>query len=274
MDLHVSHETRIRLADPVRYSIQALRLTPADTAFQTVLSWSVHAGDAGTLTPGEDHFGNRTHIAVHRGSHDEIVLRASGRVRTRDTHGIATGMPELFPLRFYLRKSPLTAVDERLEAFARKATSGEVDALGRLHRLMPAVRESMDCLPDDPEMPENAADALAGGRGTGTDQAHVFIACARSLGIPARFVGGHIWTGDEPDERSTGHGWAEAFVDGLGWVGFDVVNCCCPTDAYVRFAHGLDSLDAAPVRAIPDGPAVRKTELTRYRVQAMEQAQA
>lgn len=272
MDLHVSHETRFRLAVPVRYSIQALRLTPADTAFQTVLSWSVKAGHAGVLTPGEDHFGNRTHLAVCRGSHDEIVLRASGRIRTRDTHGIATGMPERFPLRFYLRKPPLTAADERLEGFAGRATSGEVDDLGKLHRLMRAIRESMDCLPDNTGASETAAGALAGGRGTFTDQAHVFIACARSLGIPARFVGGQIWTGDEPNERSTGHGWAEAFVDGLGWVGFDVINCCCPTDAYVRFAHGLDSLDAAPVRAIPDGPAARRIDLTRHRVQAMAQA--
>ena len=35
---------------------------------------------------------------------------------------------------------------------------------------------------------------------------------------------------------------------GLGWVGFDAVNCVCPTEAYVRVAVGLDALGAAPVR--------------------------
>jgi transglutaminase-like putative cysteine protease len=50
------------------------------------------------------------------------------------------------------------------------------------------------------------------------------------------------------EQESGGHAWAEAHVPGLGWVGFDVANCVCPTDAYVRIAIGLDALGAAPVR--------------------------
>ncbi|MGY3290740.1 transglutaminase-like putative cysteine protease [Bradyrhizobium sp. LM3.6] len=48
--------------------------------------------------------------------------------------------------------------------------------------------------------------------------------------------------------QDAGHAWAEAYVDGLGWVGFDPANSICATDAHVRVAIGLDYLGAAPVR--------------------------
>jgi transglutaminase-like putative cysteine protease len=43
------------------------------------------------------------------------------------------------------------------------------------------------------------------------------------------------------------HAWAEAHIDGLGWVGFDVSNGISPDTRYVRVASGLDYADAAPV---------------------------
>jgi transglutaminase-like putative cysteine protease len=43
------------------------------------------------------------------------------------------------------------------------------------------------------------------------------------------------------------HAWAEAHIEGLGWVGFDVSNAMCPDERYVRVATGLDYSDAAPV---------------------------
>ena len=50
------------------------------------------------------------------------------------------------------------------------------------------------------------------------------------------------------NEQQAGHAWAEAFVDGIGWIAFDATNGMCATDAYLRVAVGLDYLSAAPVR--------------------------
>ena len=83
------------------------------------------------------------------------------------------------------------------------------------------------------------------------DFTHIFIAAARSLGIPARYVGGYFHRDDGVIEQDAGHAWAEAFVPELGWVGFDPANGICATDAHVRVAVGLDYLGAAPVRGTP-----------------------
>ena len=66
-----------------------------------------------------------------------------------------------------------------------------------------------------------AAEAFALKRGVCQDLTHIFIAAARSLAIPARYVGGYFHRDDGVDEQEAGHAWAEAFVPELGWVAFD-----------------------------------------------------
>ena len=94
----------------------------------------------------------------------------------------------------------------------------------------------------------SAAEAFALKRGVCQDYAHIFIACARTGGVPARFVAGHFLRSDGMVQQQAGHAWAEAFVPDLGWVGFDAANGICTTDAHARIAIGLDYLGAAPVR--------------------------
>jgi transglutaminase-like putative cysteine protease len=93
-----------------------------------------------------------------------------------------------------------------------------------------------------------AAEAFAGRRGVCQDGTHIFIAAARHLGIPARYISGHFFRDDDVTAQDAGHAWAESYVDKLGWVGFDPTNGISPTEAHVRVAVGLDYLGAAPVR--------------------------
>ncbi|MCV5656205.1 transglutaminase family protein, partial [Escherichia coli] len=73
------------------------------------------------------------------------------------------------------------------------------------------------------------------------------------LGIPARYVGGYFLHADGTIDQEAGHAWAEAYVDGLGWVGFDPANGICPAEQHIRIACGLDYLNAAPVRGSRHG---------------------
>jgi len=86
------------------------------------------------------------------------------------------------------------------------------------------------------------------GAGVAQDDAHVFIACCRRLGVPARYVSGYL-RNDDPELHvgRTSHSWAEAWVPGLEWVGFDPANNISPRGDSLRVAIGLDYRDAAPV---------------------------
>jgi len=85
-------------------------------------------------------------------------------------------------------------------------------------------------------------------RGVCQDLSHIFIACARSLGIPARYIGGYLLRSDDTPHQEAGHAWIETYIKDLGWVGFDPANGVCPTEAHIRVSVGLDYLGAAPVR--------------------------
>ena len=102
------------------------------------------------------------------------------------------------------------------------------------------------------------------------DHAHLLIAAARAIGIPARYVSGYLWTGNDTVAHDASHAWTEAFVDGLGWVGFDASNGICPDETYIRVSVGLDYWAAAPVRDVRRGAA---EEEMRVEVQ-MERASA
>ena len=65
------------------------------------------------------------------------------------------------------------------------------------------------------------------------------FARARALEVPARYVSGYLMMDDRVDQEAT-HAWAEAFVEGLGWVGFDISNGISPDPRYVRVATGRD----------------------------------
>ena len=107
--------------------------------------------------------------------------------------------------------------------------------------------------PRRPQADTSAEQAAAAGHGVCQDFAHIFIAAARLLGIPARYVSGHLFRRDGAHAQEAAHAWAEAWVGDLGWVAFDPANGICADDAYVRVACGLDYRDAAPVAGARSG---------------------
>jgi transglutaminase-like putative cysteine protease len=126
------------------------------------------------------------------------------------------------------------------------------DPIDRMHVLMNAVRDKVDYAIGVTNAHTSAAEALSDGQGVCQDHAHIFISAARVMGVPARYVNGYFLTDtDEPSEAH--HAWAEAYIEGLGWLGFDPANGICPTDHYVRLACGLDAGSAAPIRGTRRG---------------------
>jgi transglutaminase-like putative cysteine protease len=119
-----------------------------------------------------------------------------------------------------------------------------------------------------------AAEAFALKRGVCQDLTHIYIAAARHLGIPARYVSGYFHRADGVTEQEAGHAWAEAFIPSLGWVGFDATNGICTTDAHLRVAIGLDYLSAAPVRGARTGGAGEALAVRIHVDQALRQSQS
>jgi transglutaminase-like putative cysteine protease len=248
MRLKIFHSTTYRYEPPASGVIQILRMTPGSHDGQYVAGWQIDVSTDSRLQVHEDAFGNLTHVMTS-GAVANLNVTVEGLVETHDTGGVLKGTDERFPPSLFLRTTPLTSVNPAMATFARELRAeSEGDHLGFLHTLMTEISGHMtfDANPTTSATPASEAFGLK--RGVCQDYAHVFIACARSGGVPARFVSGHFLRADGMVHQEAGHAWAEAFVPDLGWVGFDAANCICTTDAHVRVAIGLDYLGAAPVR--------------------------
>ncbi len=248
------HETAYRYATPAARAIQNLKLTPRSYDGQFVVSWRIDVDRDCRLETLADPFGNIGYSFTADGPLDGLTITAGGEVETQDTQGIVRGQVEPLPSEVFLRDTPLTAADAAIRdlTHAAKADS-DGTVLGFLHALMDATHARMRYDTDATDTGTTAVQALAAGSGVCQDFAHVFIAGARHIGVPARYVSGYLYRPDRPEGAASGHAWAEALVEGLGWIGFDPAHATCPKESYVRLAVGLDYLGAAPVRGFRYG---------------------
>ncbi|MCO5066096.1 MAG: transglutaminase family protein [Rhizobiaceae bacterium] len=252
MLLKISHRTEYSYGSPVNYALQRLRLTPQIGPTQNVKSWSVVIEGAREEVRFFDHFGNLTQLVSAHGSPHMISVVAEGIVETIDTSGIYGRDTSLAPRWLFETETDLTVPGPGVRKLVKSIAEGS--DIDRLHELMHAIalKVSFTIGATGPET--TAEQALAQGSGVCQDHAHVFIAAARAMGYPARYVSGYLMM-DDRVEQVAGHAWAEAFVDGLGWVSFDSANGISTDERYVRIAVGRDYREAMPVSGIRLGVA-------------------
>ena len=260
MRIAISHTTTYRFDSPARHGLQRLRLTPGNSNVQQVIDWSMKVEGAVVEASFVDHNLNHTTLVSFGAGTSEIVLTCSGVVETFDTTGIVGKHTGLMPLWVLRNQTKLTEPGPRIKALAGRFSldAAPVDGpvggntLEVLHGLSDEIAAAVAYEAGHTGADTTGEQALAKGLGVCQDHAHIFIGAARHLGIPARYVSGYLLM-DDRTEQDAGHAWAEAHVEGLGWVGFDVSNAICPDPRYVRVAVGVDYRDAAPVTSLSQG---------------------
>ena len=244
MRLSISHETTYHYDDQVRASIQYVRLTPHDSERQHVLSWQLELPRP--VRAQLDPFGNILHVLTLDEPHDATIIGARGLVEIDEQREAEHEQQSALP---FLRFTRLTEADEALRAFAEQQCKQRRDR-SALIDLMHGLNRHMTYTPGSTAVETRAADAFAGRAGVCQDHAHAFIACARSLGVPARYVSGYLYS--ENSEHLASHAWAEAWIDDA-WYSFDVTNQLARPERRLKLAVGLDYLDACPVRGMRRG---------------------
>jgi len=246
MKLLVRHQTVYRYAASAGRVAMRLKLMPVDTPAQTVLEWQVSVNGEPITGFHPNSYGEREAIWIRHDRLDHATIVAEGLVDTRESHGVVGHLSSRVDTRYFLRDTPLTRASAGIAAMARDLPEQD-GPLATLHALSAAVSDAVQYRAGVTTSNTTAAQAFALGAGVCQDHAQVFIAAARSIGIPARYVSGYLLAGDGDALHET-HGWAEAYLPQLGWIGFDPSNRVCVTERYLRVASGLDADEAAPIR--------------------------
>lgn len=252
MRLKIRHRTEYRYDMPIQYALQRLRLVPQPGPTQTIGHWALAIDGAREELRFTDHFGNDTRLVSILGGSREIGVEATGEVETRDKAGVTGPHRGFAPLWLFCRETPLTAAADGIAALVGEVgtAGGDID---RLHRLMGLIGERVGYRPGTTTAETSAEAALTQRSGVCQDHAHIFIAAARRMGYPSRYVSGYLMM--DTVEQAASHAWAEAHVGSLGWVAFDAANGISPDERYVRLATGRDYREASPVSGILLGQA-------------------
>lgn len=247
MELLIDHVTLYRYDAPVRGVVQSQRLTPSGCEGQQVLDWEISVSGGVKGGGFRDGAGDWVQGWSVKGPVSEISVHVRGQVSTKDMAGVLRGHREIVAPEVYLAFTAATELAGGLAALARAAERAGT-RLAAAHALSRAVSEAIAYKPGATHARTTAAEALELGVGVCQDHTHVLCAAARANFIPARYVSGYLLADAEGGPHEAAHAWAELFIPGLGWVGFDPANECCPDDRYVRLGSGLDAREAAPIR--------------------------
>ena len=252
MRLSVHHITRFEFDQPCGHSIHDVRLTPKPATGQRIVSWRIDG--PGKRFEWTDGHGNEVTTFSVGQQHDAVEIAVAGVYEFSDAgqgQWLRYSETPTLPPPFWLRNTGLARHDASFDAVVVGLAERAADPAQRvaaLHEVMARVGKRISYKAGVSTVETTAAEALARGAGVAQDTAHVFIACCRRLGVPARYVSGYL-RNDDPELHvgRTSHSWAEAWVPGLDWVGFDPANGASPRGDSLRVAIGLDYREAAPV---------------------------
>lgn len=253
MRLSVSHVTTYTYDSPDAYALLQLRLKPRDGHGQHVHEWTT-AITGGTRQLGfDDEYGNHVDLILVDPDATKLTITCQGIVDVEDRAGVVGEHKTCTPLWLYEAPTLITAPGKMLRKLVAglKPRTDETE-LDRIHRLSATVAQQVAYETGHTDATTTAEAALTAGHGVCQDHAHIMIAAARLMGLPARYISGYLLMDDRTDQDAA-HAWAEIWIDGLGWVGFDAANQICPDGRYVRVAVGRDYRDAAPVHGIRHG---------------------
>lgn len=244
MRLTIEHHTAYRFSVPQARLVQMLRLTPQNTHDQTVASWCIDVDHDARMRHGCDGWGNKVTMLYIDGPVEGIEITVTGEVLTSHSDGVLHGSAEPLPPALFLRDTPATPRDTVIADWARLLV-GQAGRRAALERINTALHERFKVDRGRPEAGLSTTDAWMRETATPRDVAQIFAVAARSIGVPARYVSGYSLLAG--DHRPGPHGWAEAHVEGEGWIGFDPCTGTSPAEQHVRVATALDAAGCAAV---------------------------
>ncbi len=181
--------------------------------------------------------------------------------RVRD--GSATELPaEALRSPRLLEATPLTGASEQLLALAGDLVDCGLTAAGKAEQICGLVHDALTYQYGLTTVRTTAAEALAAGSGVCQDFAHVMLALCHIVGLPARYVSGHLLG------QGGTHAWVEVIVpsgSAATATAFDPCNGGRTNSSYVTIATGRDYSDVAPASGSYIGTA-RSTLTTERRV--------
>jgi transglutaminase-like putative cysteine protease len=253
-----------------------VRLMPLTDEFQTCLEFEITSRPRAPIYSYKEIGGTVHHFSVVE-RHRELVIDTVAKVEThvRDPFSgvnliyddwstyASDGFRSLFAE--YLVASPFVSLSREARELALSAKAGvEGSVVSYLLALKTAIYEQFTYDSDVTHVHTTIDEVLALRAGVCQDFAHLMIGCCRTMGIPARYVSGYMFS--EKDSGMRGHqsmhAWLECPLPDGRWLAIDPTNNLLANDLYVRVHVGQDYSEISPTRGIYVGAPAKSMDVT------------
>lgn len=284
MRFEVSHLTRYTYERPVLLEPLIVRLRPRSDIFQRLVSFDLAVDPQPEgMSEMVDAEGNALSQVWFLGVASMLALRTTFAVDTLRTNPydyIVLDPDSLrVPMNYDVADRRALAHyleppgDPEVQAFAKDvlaaSAGGATSFLGELCQRISSMTQEVR--PTGNPMP--AGQTLAMRRGACRDMAVLFIEACRAVGIAARFVTGYEMSDPGGNERDL-HAWAEVYLNGAGWRGYDPAQGLAVADRHVAVAAAAGPAEAAPTHGSFRGTNVASTMETLITVKVPTYAES
>ncbi len=267
------HQTRHEYSAPITENLLECRMMPRSEGAQRCLAFELQTDPRSNVLHYQDHQGNTVHHFDIPRRHDHLLITVRTIVEVVDEFPSISTLgsdaweeidhlttqndywEDLMPSKFVQTPAALLALGKSLNVVRR------ADPFTLLKEINAGLKKKLEHLPGQAASP--IEEVLTKKKATSQDFSHIMIALVRSLGIPARLVGGYyLWSPEKQKlaDRAATHSWVEVCLPGWGWIGFDPTHATLPTLRHIRVATGRDSADVPATRGVFQGQAERKIE--------------
>lgn len=265
MRYRVRHLTTYRYSIPVFLEPHTIRLRPRNDPYQQLIRYDLQVSPAHAgLSAGIDAENNAFHLVWFNDLTDTFKIESSFLVETLKVNPFDSFLTsgDSLPLEFSrderavlescLDTATLLDNAERnlVDDLSRKilADSGGT-VFGFLNRLNAGLFDTIEKIIRLEGGLQPIGQTISSARGACRDTALVFMAVCRRNGIPARFVSG-CQEGDPDQREGELHAWAEVYLPGFGWKGYDPTHGLAVADRHIAYAASAIPENVSPVTGI------------------------
>ncbi|WP_147802663.1 transglutaminase family protein [Alkalicoccus halolimnae] len=279
---HVNHFVYDTLVDQ---SLNRIRLKPRTDECQRLLTYTPEISPVSLTKEHVDIWGNNVETFFLAEPHKELEVKTTSIVSIQRSPFIRMidfskemqniYRSDLFHTHYlaYLAQTDYTFMTPQQVEKIKKEISSIDDPVKYALSLMNYIYENFTYDPEATGVETKAQEAFDLKRGVCQDVTNVMLGALRANGIPARYVSGYLYVGEDSAliGDSATHAWVEVMVPGIGWVGLDPTNNVEALEQYVRVGVGRDYQDTSPVEGVYRGGG--HTLDVKVSVQLLEQNQ-
>lgn len=265
-----THTTTYLYSDPVSICHTEVHLAPRQCPHQRLVSHHLSIIPEPTfIASRRDYFQNEITIFSIEEPHQTLTIEATSEIDLRPEEPPAEALTppweevreqvraikteETFRASEFTFRSPFVKTGPDFAAYAapsftpgRPVLTAGIDLCRRIH-------QDFKYDPRATTIATPIEEVLVKRSGVCQDFAHLMISCARSLGLPARYISGYLRSNAKTLGGEASHAWCSIFLPAFGWLEFDPTNNVMPAFNHVTIAHGRDYSDVAPVVGVALG---------------------